>query len=573
MSQFLPTSSSPQSALAGAARRHGIAGVAAALVVLALHVAALVSMYRTEYGAFATAAFLVTWGLLNCFWLALLRRPVLAGVASLGLIELLIVMSRFKFDVTWMTINFLDLLIVDPDSVRFLLGVFPELRLTTLLALALAAPAVVLLWRLDPIRVRRRAASVGGLGCLSALAALSLGVPEQPWEPFQGVNHVSSFARSGIVSASEFIASGFFDADREATEKLRTAAAGSCEAKGKRPHIIMVLDESSFDIRSAPGIKVPPGYDRHFRSFDGKFRSLLVETTGGSTWLAEYAALTGLSARSFGRLKFYVTRIAAGRVERGLPNALQRCGYRTFTLYPAYGAFLSARSFQKTVGVERFMDAKDMRAGDVEPDRFYYDRAVALIDEQRGKDPLFVFVYTVANHFPWDVRYRPELTPGWRDPGNGPIADEYVRRQTASAQDYSDFVGRLKERFPDESFLLVRFGDHGPNFAPRVLDPQLAEAEIARRIQAYHPRYFTTYYVIDAINFAPVETGSALDTVEVAHLPLIVQEAAGLPLDPSFEEQKQILQRCQGLFYRCSGGAEARRFNRLLIDAGLIKGL
>ena len=33
------------------------------------------------------------------------------------------------------------------------------------------------------------------------------------------------------------------------------------------------------------------------------------------------------------------------------------------------------------------------------------------------------------------------------------------------------------------------------------------------------------------------------------------------------------MERCHGLFYRCAGGAEARRFNRLLIDAGLIKGL
>jgi len=53
----------------------------------------------------------------------------------------------------------------------------------------------------------------------------------------------------------------------------------------------------------------------------------------------------------------------------------------------------------------------------------------------------------------------------------------------------------------------------------------------------------------------------------------VVQEAAGLPLDPSFAEQKDILRRCGGAFYLCNGGAEARRFNRLLIDAGLIKDL
>jgi hypothetical protein len=31
--------------------------------------------------------------------------------------------------------------------------------------------------------------------------------------------------------------------------------------------------------------------------------------------------------------------------------------------------------------------------------------------------------------------------------------------------------------------------------------------------------------------------------------------------------------RCKGVFYACKDGAEARHFNRLLIDAGIIKGL
>lgn len=542
-------------------------------LIVCLHFGAFLSLYRTEHGAFATVLFLLTWGALNAFWLIVLRRPAMAALVSLGLVELIIVVSRFKFDVTWMTINFLDILMIDPDSLAFLLGVMPDLRLTIVVGGILTTLLLGFLWRLDPLRVRPKLASIGGAACLSGVIGLSVAVPENPWEPFQGVNHISGFVRSGVVAATEFVLSGFFEADRQTTDKLKASAEVSCQAAGKRPHIIMVLDESSFDMGTVPGVKLPAGYDRHFRSYDGKKRSLLVETTGGSTWLAEYGALTGLSARSFGQLKFYVTRIAAGRVERGLPRMLQRCGYQTFTLYPAYGAFLSARAFQTTVGVNRFMDTRDMRAGDVEPDRFFYDRALNVIEKERGPNPLFLFVYTVANHFPWDVRYKPELTPGWRDLGNGSITDEYLRRQTASANDYSNFVARLKKQFPEESFLLVRFGDHGPNFGPRLIDPHLDDREIARRVEAYHPRYFTTYYVIDAINFKPVEMSSALDTVEVAHLPLIAQEAAGLALDPSFEEQKRILQRCQGLFYRCAGGGEARRFNRLLIDAGLIKGL
>jgi hypothetical protein len=129
-----------------------------------------------------------------------------------------------------------------------------------------------------------------------------------------------------------------------------------------------------------------------------------------------------------------------------------------------------------------------------------------------------------------------------------------------SAGDYRAFLSALKHRFPDESFLLVRYGDHQPNFAARIMDPSLDDAAIARRLQAFDPKYYTTYYAIDAINFKPADMSSALDRIDGAYLPLVVQEAAGLPLDACFEEQKKIFDRCRGIFYACNGGAEARPF-------------
>ena len=98
--------------------------------------------------------------------------------------------------------------------------------------------------------------------------------------------------------------------------------------------------------------------------------------------MAEYNVLAGLSSRSFGRFSYFVTRIASGRVERGLPMALQRCGYNTVSLYPAYGAFMSARGFHTTTGIQHFLDAKDLGAKGIEPDSFFYDKAVKLIGEQ-----------------------------------------------------------------------------------------------------------------------------------------------------------------------------------------------
>ena len=144
----------------------------------------------------------------------------------------------------------------------------------------------------------------------------------------------------------------------------------------------MIHDESSFDIRQAQGIKVPPGYGSHFKSFDGKARKFLAESSGGASWFTEYNVLAGLSSRSFGRFSYFVTRIAAGRVERGLPLALRRCGYSTTSLYPAHGAFMSARQFHTTTGIQTFLDARDLGAKGVEPDSFFYDKALNLLSQE-----------------------------------------------------------------------------------------------------------------------------------------------------------------------------------------------
>jgi hypothetical protein len=209
----------------------------------------------------------------------------------------------------------------------------------------------------------------------------------------------------------------------------------------------------------------------------------------------------------------------------------------------------------------------------IEPDQFYYAAARRMIERERASGPMFLFVYLAQNHWPWDHRWRPDLMPQWQDPGNMPPIDEYLRRQAMSAHDYAQLLGQLARDFPDESFLLVRYGDHQPDFAFLIQEPALDEAAITRRLIDYDPRYFATYYAIDAVNYQPVNMSSALDTIEGPYLPMITQELAGLPLDASFAEQKRIFERCKGLFYGCDGGAQARRFNRLLIDAGLIKGL
>ena len=538
-----------------------------------LHLAALMVMAATEADWVAKAAFLLSWALLNFFWLALVRRPVVAALLALELVVVLTLLSRFKFDKLWMTVDFVDVMIIDRDTPAFLLTVFPALRGWLALAAVATAALLILAWRLDPHRVGVRSSLAGGALCTAALVALSLSFPTDLQEDFISQNYVSKFARTGVEAIHELATHGYLESDAAVTGGLKLARAAACQPAHKLPHIILLHDESSFDITAAPGIKVPAGYQHHFESLDGKARKLIVEGVGGPSWFTEYNVLTGLSARSYGRFATSVTRIATGHVHRSLPLSLSRCGYKTFSLYPFYGAFLGSRAFQTSVGIAHYLDIRDLGTSDFEADSFYFDQAVRIVERERGNGPLFLYVYNVANHFPWDTRLRPELTPDWHDLGNAPDVEEYVRRQGMTAHDYRALLARLAREFPDDSFLIVRYGDHQPQFGPRIIAPSLAKAELARRLKALDPRYLTTYYAIDAVNFTPAGLSSALDTLDAAYLPLVMQEAAGVPLDPGFSKQKEILQRCHGQFYRCADGAEARRFNRLLIDAGLVKGL
>jgi hypothetical protein len=224
-----------------------------------------VTIYVTEHGLFAQSLALMTWAFLNLVWIMLLRRPILSAALSLAMIGVLIVLSEFKHSILQINLTFLDFLIIDQDTVAFLLAIFPQLRIILFAGIVAALPLIWLFWRQDTRRIRRRTALAGVVACLGGVVASSTAWPEMPWEPFSGVNHVSNFARSGVAQVSYLVMNDWLEADRKAVSQIQGVAHETCTPATKPPHIIMVLDESSFDITAAPGIKVPEGYKRLFQ--------------------------------------------------------------------------------------------------------------------------------------------------------------------------------------------------------------------------------------------------------------------------------------------------------------------
>src|SRR5450756_2450616 len=159
--------------------RGGIASVAIwrLLAVATPHLAALAVMLKTETDFGSRVGFLLAWGILNFFFIALLRRPALSGALSLTLVVVLVLLSRLKHDIVQMTANFVDLMMIDRDTAAFLFTIFPNLRWSVIGAGLVTLPLMYALWWLDPFRIRRLPAVACKLACLAALVGQAFAWP------------------------------------------------------------------------------------------------------------------------------------------------------------------------------------------------------------------------------------------------------------------------------------------------------------------------------------------------------------------------------------------------------------
>jgi phosphoglycerol transferase MdoB-like AlkP superfamily enzyme len=101
------------------------------------------------------------------------------------------------------------------------------------------------------------------------------------------------------------------------------------------------LQESATDPRifEVSGVSLPA---LSMHGADARTREsgwLRVPTWGGSTWLTEFALLTGLTHKDFGAAGQGVFYTVTSHLRFSLPRLLQRHGYRCIVLFPVEKTF------------------------------------------------------------------------------------------------------------------------------------------------------------------------------------------------------------------------------------------
>jgi Sulfatase len=548
-------------------------------VFLSLCAAALFSLpvafYLRSYEGGASNQFFV-WSVTLSLgaWIVLaLRRILVASVLVNALVGIVATVSWAKQQAMDMALHAYDVVFYLSSwaTIDYLWNGF-RIHVVALAAAMLATTiAAGVAYRLDATRVSRGSALVAVVVLtIAAGVAAAFKAERRHDQYYWGDSHISSFYSSWAETAEMLWRGQLIEAANSAPGP-HFAVPTDCAIASKPPHIILIHEESVVPPGYFPALRYDHRLDPFFASQDGKVHRMQVETYGGASWITEFAIMTGVSTRSFGGMRQFVQSLMAGKLHDTLPETLTRCGYRNVVFYPLERNFVSYDRFYSSVGLKEVFDSKDQGAPtDNERDRFYFANALDEMARhlRQSRQPLFTYILTMATHSPYDFVYM----PGVDVPGGGPGTDsemsEYLRRLAMARIDYDELRREIVRRFPDERFLIVHYGDHHPIASRTLLD-------VSNKLDAedvslpFDSLGFVTYYAVEGINYQPPPLPE-VEVLDVPYLPVVILDAAGLPLSDSFRERQRLLTACNGRYFTCEQRGAIPAFHRRLIDSGLV---
>lgn len=491
---------------------------------------------------------------------AIVAMIVVAADVKRRYIEMVLHAYDVVFYLTsWATIRFLWV-----DHRAYLIAIAVSFILTALLARTL--------YNWDSTRISRILS--GGLvvtfSCLALWASHAKGERRNTLFYWDNL-YLSSFYASWSETLETLMKGQLLEALKSQKKPLFTIPA-SCTPAEKPPHILLIHQESVVPPFQFPQLDYDRTLDPFFKSFDGQVHKLRVETYGGASWLTEFSVLAGVSTYSFGGMRTFVQSLMQGKIHDTLPQALTRCGYDNSVFYPVPKDFVSNGRFYAAVGMPQIFDYKAQGATRFnERDKFYYANVLTHLEKhiETSNRPTFNFIITSATHLPYTYTYEPEAKVPGGGAGTDAEMNEYLRRLAMAKMDYDEFRAQLTERFPNERFLIVQYGDHQPVATRIYLGFDKSYAAEDMKLEPDSPG-FITYYSVDGVNYTPPPLPS-VDALEVPYLGTLLLNESRLPLSPSYAERVRLLGLCEGRYYTCENKREILGFHRRLIDSGLVE--
>jgi Sulfatase len=499
------------------------------------------------------------------------RRPLFSLVATTLSVGIIFVVSKAKQEAMNMVLHAYDIIFYFSSwsTITFLAQSY-RIHLTLFVCALLGAGLIsALAWRADIDRVKRTSAfALMAVLAATTLAAAHLRTPLHVATFFTDDRYISQFFGS-ITDTLSVLWRGNLVEAAPSTQRAPFGTATTCTPQAKPPNIVLIHQESTVPPSNFPNLAYDTSIDPFFQSHDGRLHKLRVETYAGASWLSEFSILTGMSSHAFGSMRPYVQSVMAGKFRDALPQFLERCGYRNVLVYPMLRNFVANARFYDKIGLHKVIDAKDQNAKRPnERDRFYYNTGLTEFAQHRQSSdaPMFLYIQTQASHAEYNFTYEPHEKVAGGAAGGDPEVHEYLRRLGLAARDYKFLKQELAARFPNEQFLIINYGDHHPDVTRRLLGADTYRGTLT---MDRHQPAFTTYYSVDGVGYTPAPT-STVALLDVPYLPVILLEAAGLPLPDTYRERRRLLELCNGRYHGCTERNEILAFHRRLLNSDLL---
>ena len=497
--------------------------------------------------------------------LALTRRAWTAAGTTAYILAAILLASRVKqsHQGMAMTLGDVHFFVLHPVQNFGLFFTYPSILAT---AVALVAGAVAILIAGARFERPRPRVLVGVVLCAIAVAGFMATGSSQPASP-HGDAYLTWLSLTEMQRPNGWIGrlNVFFenrDTDatlpptRHQTRFKETPAAPSFVEAGERPDILMVFEESTFDPTVTARCRFPECDSGMLHPLPAAVASqegpLLTHTTGGGSWLTEFAFFSGLDWRAFGRGGRFAPISLAPRLRHSLPRTLRALGYRTIAIYPSEGEFLGAETAYRHYGFEEFHSAHELELPEEwfkVRDSLVFEKALAAATRPGDSRPVFVLAMTIRNHGPYrgDEKSIPEEFRAVGRKTSMPLAD-YLYRMQDSSRDYL----QLAERWLNSSRprVIGWFGDHQPEVAWGYLSKT---ADVNPSRLGFTPttdqlQYITRYQLSSNRSGTPVPDR----VLDVSYLAAALLAFAGLPLDAGSAAALDVMERCHGLLLDCA---------------------
>lgn len=241
----------------------------------------------------------------------------------------------------------------------------------------------------------------------------------------------------------------------------------------KKPNIIIIMNESFFNINNVEGIKLSENPLPNFTDISSKFTNgnVISPVLGGGTCQPEYEMLTGNSV--FFTYKFKIAFLEffknINKTKDGICLTLKKLSYSSLFIHPYSKYFYNRNKAYKALGFDKIIDINDFKDAKYPrmfvSDKDCYKKLIYEFEQKQQNKPFFSVVVTMQNH--------PDYINGkkYNEHNISVLNEEISKNEKIMLENYVNLLKEsdnaikyLTDYFEDKKdTVILFFGDHQPS--------------------------------------------------------------------------------------------------------------